>query len=112
MTKRKNDIKNKLEKFKEKMEFGDLFTEFDDVFETVIDNVLIGETNEEVTFDLYVVTYVFNLVGKNIKLQNQTIIIGNIKRDHVLYSFDYDPILNTKAKTFKTFIPCKIALKI
>lgn len=112
MTKKKNNIKNKLKEFKEKMESGDLFTEFDDdVFEAVIDSVLMGETNGDGTFDPYVVTYVFNLIGKNIELQNQTIIIGNFNCDYAFYSFDYDPILNTKAKKLKPFIPCKIALK-
>ncbi len=112
LNKKKKTIKDKLKEFSSMIESGSKFDEFDDdVFDAVIHKVIVGG-DEEGQFNSYLITYVFNLVGTGHTSIDNYVVVGKFDCDYKHYSFEYDPVSETKVKKLLYTLPCRIALKL
>ena len=104
-------IQRKLVEFRNALQNKEAITEFDDeVFETVIDKVIVGERKGE-GFDPYSVTYVFN-AARNESEGTKIIEIAEFDCGYNYWTFTFDPSNNTRYRTVCDSFTVKIALKV
>lgn len=112
MSKKKEAMRDKLKEFAGMVEKGNVLDEFDDdVFESVIYKVIIGGVDSEEKYDPFLITYVFNLVGSESTNNEGYMTVGSFELEHRHYVFTYDEVAQTKVKTLKHSMNCRIALK-
>ena len=113
LTKKKQNMKVKLEEFASMVSSGVTFEEYDDdVFEAVIDHVKIGGTDEDGNYNPLLVTYVFNLVSTSVEVKDSFVVVGQFDCEYLHNTFDIDPVTNTRVKKVQHYFQCRIALKI